>query len=142
MTATSPHGSGRPETNDLPLGPFEGPDGLVARTTPIDPSGLSGPVDLLAVAGDRGMLFEREGAGLACRGEALRIELPAGWSGRAGGAGWSGGAGGGGDIVGEVLGRISAEDAVTRPGTGPLAIGALPFDAGSPATLVVPALVV
>lgn len=80
-----------------------------ARTVP-----LERPVDLTEFAGDDGVLFERDGVGLAGRGEALRIsgtldELP--------------------DRVATALGRI---DGWT------VAVGALPFDRTAMGSVVVP----
>ncbi|MBI3257630.1 MAG: hypothetical protein HYZ59_07585, partial [Actinobacteria bacterium] len=46
---------------------------LVAHTTRLDAD-----VDLIAVAGSDGVLFEQGGAGLAGRGVAARITLPEG----------------------------------------------------------------
>ena len=102
-------------------------------------------VDLLAVAGDGGVLWEHEVGGdpgengdahrrigLAGRGVAARIDLPDGVDGVDGAAG----------RVAEVLGAIRVDDRVGAPGCGPVAVGALPFDHGAPASLVVPALVV
>ena len=102
------------------------PERLAARTVAVDPAN----VNLLAVAGDDGLLFSREGTGLAARGCALRIELP----------------GGIGDPrssrrVTDALAAIGHDDEVGRPGCGPLVIGALPFDPRSPAVLTVPSLV-
>lgn len=89
-------------------------------------------LDLVGVAGDAGLLFTREGAGLAGRGVAMRIDLPDGI-----------GAPGAAARVGEALAGIDVvRDEVEGPGSGPVAIGALPFDPHAPATLVVPALVI
>ena len=98
---------------------------LVARTTRLDQD-----VDLLEHAGDEGVLFEQEGAGLAGHGVALRIELPAGER------------KGGGSVVTGHLAAIERDDEVGLPGCGPVAFGALPFDDGEPASLVVPRVVV
>ncbi|MDQ1394833.1 MAG: menaquinone-specific isochorismate synthase [Acidimicrobiaceae bacterium] len=100
---------------------------LVARTVALDPNT---PLDLLAVAGDDGVLFEREDVGLAGRGEALRIELPYGL-----------GAEDAGQVVAEALASIEVEDEVGLPGCGPVAIGALPFTRSAPGSLVVPAFI-
>jgi menaquinone-specific isochorismate synthase len=43
------------------------------------------------------------------------------------------------DDVDRVLGAIAVDDPIELPGTGPLAVGALPFDPDAPGTLVVPA---
>jgi menaquinone-specific isochorismate synthase len=88
---------------------------LVARTRPVD-----GALDLLALAGATGVLHERGGVGLAGRGVARRVPV--------------------GDAE-AVLASIGVDDAVGRPGTGPVAFGALPFDAAAPATVLVPELV-
>lgn len=98
---------------------------LVARTRRLDAE-----VDLLAVAGDHGVLFERERRGLAGRGEALRIDLP-GSDAAGAAAAWA-----------AAVERIEVDDEVGVPGTGPVAFGALPFDRSAPGSLVVPALVV
>jgi menaquinone-specific isochorismate synthase len=88
---------------------------LAARTEPVD-----GPIDLAAFAGDDGVLFERDGAGIAGRGVALVVRA---------------------DEAADALAAIDTADEVGHPGCGPVAIGALPFDPSrTPAgTLVVPA---
>ena len=100
---------------------------LVATTTRLDED-----VDLLAWAGDAGLLFESSDHGLAGRGEVLRIPLPTGASRAAGTA----------DAVAAALAGIEVADEVARPGSGPVAFAALPFDDDAPAAAVVPALVV
>ena len=92
--------------------------GLVSRTVELD---AGDPVDLVAVAGADGFLFEQEGHGIAGRGVALRIPLVDGLAGHL-------------SVVREVLGSID--------GQGALALGALPFDRDEPASLVVPEVVV
>ncbi len=87
--------------------------GLRAQTVLLD----GGDVDLVAFAGDDGVLFERAGAGLAGRGVALRV---------------------GPDDVADALATIVSDDEVGRPGCGPVALGALPFTPDHPGTLVVP----
>lgn len=87
--------------------------GLTARTVAVP----AAEVDLLAFAGDEGVLFERDGCGLAGRGVALRVEAA---------------------TAVETLAAINAVDEVGRPGCGPVAIGALPFHRAVEATLVVP----
>jgi isochorismate synthase len=87
----------------------------VARTRRLDRD-----VDLLAVAGRDGMLFEQHGCGFAGRGVALRIDAPA--------------------DVADALASIPVDDEVEVPGTGPIAFGALRFDGAGP--LVVPSIVV
>jgi menaquinone-specific isochorismate synthase len=91
---------------------------LVARTRLIDPSEVP---DLLAVAGDHGVVFARSGVGFAGRGEALRVTRSA---------------------ATEVLPAIERDDLVSLPGTGAVAFGALPFSPGADVELVVPELLV
>ena len=85
-------------------------------------------LDLLAFAGDDGLLFVREGVGIAARGEALRIPLPRGTS----------------DVrmVAEALRAIATDDPLHRAGSGPLAIGALAFTPTDAGSLVVPEVIV
>ncbi|MBW3574746.1 MAG: isochorismate synthase [Actinobacteria bacterium] len=89
-------------------------------------------VDLLDVAGSAGVVFAGGDHGLAGRGTAMRIELPSG-PGRLVGAG---------DLVADALAAIERRDEVGLPGCGPVAFAALPFADATPASLVVPALVV
>ncbi|HEV7763326.1 MAG TPA: isochorismate synthase [Acidimicrobiales bacterium] len=98
---------------------------LVARTRRLDRD-----VDLLAVAGADGVLFERGRAGLAGRGVAARIPWTAGDPAAAARA------------AADALAAIDADDQVGQPGCGPVAFGALPFVPGSPCELLVPAVVV
>lgn len=88
---------------------------MIARTTP-----LESDVDLNDVARGDGYLFVREGVGFAGRGVAARVPI---------------------DEVVEFLAAIEHDDAVGDT-NGPIALGALPFLPGAPATLVVPAVVV
>lgn len=88
---------------------------------------LPEPPDLLAQAGDDGLLFRDEHGGLAARGEALRIDLPDGLSDPEAVA-----------SVGRILEEIRTDDPIGRPGTGPVALGALPFDPAAAGHLVVP----
>ncbi|MEA3055830.1 MAG: menaquinone-specific isochorismate synthase, partial [Actinomycetota bacterium] len=88
---------------------------LVARTRRLDRD-----VDLLAVAGRAGILFEQHGCGFAGRGVARRIE--------------------GAQAVDDALAAIEVDDEVGTPGTGPVAFAALPFQGDG--TFVVPELVV
>lgn len=97
----------------------------VARTRRLDAD-----LDLLSVAGDDGMLFERDGAGLAGRGELCRIEVPPLDPAAASAA------------VAEAFDRFEVDDEVGRAGCGPVAFGAFPFDPAQPRTLIVPRLIV
>jgi menaquinone-specific isochorismate synthase len=92
---------------------------------------LEAAPDLLAAAGDDGMLWRGEHGGIAARGEAARITLP-------------GGLADAGSVrrVAEVLDGIGSDDDVGLPGCGPVALGALPFDPAAAGTLVVPRLLV
>jgi len=99
---------------------------LQARSVWLDPEA---DVDLCAVAGGDGWVWERERCGFAGRGVALRIALPAGLRSAS-------------EAVAEALSSIPGDDVVGVPGSSPVAVGALPFDAGAPAELVVPELIV
>lgn len=98
---------------------------LLATTRRVDRD-----VDLLAIAGADGLLFERSRAGLAGRGAALRIAWAAGDPAVAAQA------------AAGALAAIEADDPVGLPGTGAVAFGALPFVRGMAAELIVPALAV
>ena len=71
-----------------------------------------------------------ERTGLAGVGTATRVPVP-----RSGGRADA-------DAVAAALGAIGVDDTVDRPGTGAVALGALPFDPTAPAELVVPRIVV
>ena len=98
---------------------------LLARTRR-----LTDEVDLVALAGDDGLLFSRGGAGFSGIGSALRIDVD-----RSSGAIDA-------SAVQEALERITVENEVGGPGTGAVAIGALPFDRSAPGHLTVPAILV
>jgi menaquinone-specific isochorismate synthase len=98
---------------------------LVARTRRLDLD-----VDLIAVAGESGLLWQRGRAGFAGRGTALEVTVAAGDPTRSAGAAHT------------VLAAVEVDDEVGLPGTGPAAIGALPFDPTRPGTLTVPELLV
>jgi menaquinone-specific isochorismate synthase len=100
-----------------------GPGALVARTTRLDAD-----VDLLVPGG---LLFEGPELGLGGSPDGLRVELPTG-PGRVGAAA---------DVVAAALGAMSVEDEVARPGTGPVAFCALPFEDEAPATALIPTAV-
>jgi menaquinone-specific isochorismate synthase len=102
------------------------PGALRARSVWLD--GAT-PVDLLTVAGADGWLWERERSGLAGRGVALRITVPGGLADAEA-------------AVAAALAAIDTEDEVGMPGSGPVAVGALPFDPRAPLELLVPSVVV
>ena len=87
-------------------------DPFVARTRRVDAD-----VDLAALAGSDGILWEKGRAGFAGRGMALRIPLAS---------------------AAEMLAAIEADDDVRLPGTGAVAFGALPFTDDDATELVVP----
>ncbi len=89
---------------------------MIARTVRLDAD-----VDLLAVAGPDGFLFEEHGAGLAGRGIAARLRL---------------------SDAPEALAAIQTEDEVGLPGCGAVAFGALPFFETADDEVIVPELVV
>ena len=100
---------------------------VAGRGTGIDAS----DVGLLAAAGGDGVLWQHEGFGLAGRGVALRIGLPRGLTDTA--------------AVAEVAGCLAAiqhSGDVAGPGTGAVALGALPFVRDAPGVLVVPRVVI
>jgi menaquinone-specific isochorismate synthase len=94
---------------------------VIARTRRLDRA-----VDLLAVAGTEGVVWERGRFGLAGRGVAHVIPFDAAAPERAAAA----------------LAAIEVDDEIGLPGAGAVAFGALPFAPGATASLVVPALVV
>ena len=100
---------------------------LAGKDTGID----AADVDLLAAAGSEGVLWQHEDFGLAGRGVALRIELPRGLTDTAAVA-----------EVAESLAAIQRGDDVAGPGTGAVALGALPFARDAPGALVVPRVVI
>jgi menaquinone-specific isochorismate synthase len=91
-------------------------DGLHAVTRALDTVD-----DLLDALGPEGFVWSENGAGLATSGVAARV--PA-------------------DRVGDVLATVVVDDEVQQPGTGALAVGALPFDRDADAALTIPARVV
>jgi menaquinone-specific isochorismate synthase len=98
---------------------------LVARTRPLEHNLAYDPFELV---GADGSVFSGEALTLVGVGEAASIVLEAGLLADVGAA------------VGSVLGAIEVDDAVRRPGTGPLAMGALPYDRAAAGRLVVPSL--
>ncbi|MGH9124001.1 MAG: isochorismate synthase [Acidimicrobiales bacterium] len=104
---------------------------LLARTFAL-PEGPEEDLDPIAVGGTSdALLWHREGLSLAGRGVALRLVLPRGLDDPSAVA-----------AVAETLAAIPTEDAVGRPGCGPIVLAALPFDRTAPATLSVPAVTV
>jgi menaquinone-specific isochorismate synthase len=89
---------------------------LVARTREIDR-----PADLVDELDPDGFAWLEDGTGFVTAGIAARVAAA---DARA------------------VLARIDVDDPVTRPGTGAVAVGALPFDATATGELVIPARVV
>jgi isochorismate synthase len=92
---------------------------LVAIARPLGPA-----FDLLANYRPGGFFFERRGLGVAGAGAAARIRAP----------------GGAGRIVqlGQLATAAMAEIRLANGGPAPVAVGALPFDDGWPAELIVP----
>ena len=92
------------------------PDGLHAVTRALDTVD-----DLLDALGPDGFVWAENGVGIATGGVAATV--PA-------------------DSAAAALAAITCDDEVDRPGTGPVAVGALPFDPTAAATLTIPARVV
>lgn len=103
---------------------------LGATTLEVDGSALAGMVRAGGAAADRVLWAQHDLAFLAV-GQALNVPLPAPWTGAAAGP-----------LVEEVLGAMAGSGELGGPGTGPLAMGSLPFSPGDGAHLVVPRLVV
>lgn len=90
---------------------------LHAVTRPLTP-----PDDLLDALGPDGNAWLRDGSGFVTRGVAARIDA---------------------DAAEAALAALEIDDPLGWPGTGPLAVGALPFDPTQPASsLVIPSVVV
>lgn len=92
--------------------------------------GVGDAPDLVAVAGDTGYLFEGRQVRLAGRGTALRFAVDR-RDPRASAT-----------EVADTLAALRGDDDVGRPGTGPVALGAWPFDPDAPGELVVPSVTV
>ena len=101
--------------------------GLVARTRAIEGAPRR-DLDLLGVAGASGVVWVQGRHGLAGRGIAGWITVPGGAGGDAAAA------------VHQALAAIEVDDQVDLPGTGPVALGALPFDPHHDGRLVIPAV--
>ena len=78
-------------------------------------------VDLNAIAGSDGMLFVRNGIGFATQGVAARVASHEAKS---------------------FLTKIQIDDSVNAPGSGPVLIGAIPFDSKEPHDFVLPRILV
>jgi menaquinone-specific isochorismate synthase len=118
----------------MPRPPTNAPPRLAATTGRLAGTGTGispAAVDLLAAAGSDGVLWQHEGFGLAGRGVALRIELPRGLTDTAAVAG-----------VADSLAAIQGGDDVAGPGSGAVALGALPFVRDAPGVLIVPRVVI
>jgi menaquinone-specific isochorismate synthase len=100
---------------------------LASRTRPVPDPG-----ELLDALGPDGFAWLQEGAGMVTSGVAARVVVETG-PGRIARAAAE---------VAALLGGIETDDPLRLPGTGPLAVGALPFSDAVPGTLVVPAVVV
>ena len=99
---------------------------LASRTRPVPDPG-----ELLDGLGPDGFAWLREGAGMVTSGVAARVVVGTG-PGRIGRAAAD---------VAALLEGIETDDPLRHPGTGPLAVGALPFADAVPGALVVPAVV-
>ncbi|MFA5885913.1 MAG: isochorismate synthase [Acidimicrobiia bacterium] len=77
--------------------------------------------DLLDALGPDGFVWAENGVGIATGGVAATVPAAR---------------------VAETLAAITSDDEVGRPGTGPVAVGALPFDPVAPGVLTIPARVV
>ena len=85
--------------------------------------------DLAALADDDAALFVRGTDGVLGLGRSGEITIERG-------------ADGGAQQVSDALGAHDVDDEVDLPGTGPVALGALPFDPSAPGRLVVPRVVI
>ncbi|MDQ6796969.1 MAG: isochorismate synthase [Actinomycetota bacterium] len=103
------------------------PTGLVSRTRPLAEAG-----DLLDSLGHDGAAWLHDGGGLVTSGVAARIGVGLGPDRFRRAA----------DDVAALLDATDTDDPLGLPGTGPLAIGALPFHSQARGQLVVPAVVV
>lgn len=120
-------------TAGAPPAALQGPDpaGLAARTVEIadpDAVGLGDPV-ALAVAGPDGSLLLGPRGSVATAGVAAELRLPAGL-------------GPGAAALVPWLAAVPTTDPLRRAASGPLAVAALPFVPGEPATVHVPAVTV
>jgi len=98
----------------------------LAGTGPWDAAG--GPIRRSAVDIDAGFALVGPRGGLCALGAAATVALPEGLQAAA-------------PTIRRHLAAIATVDPIGRPGSGPLAVGALPFDPTAPTSLVVPRLV-
>ncbi len=101
------------------------PRKLVARTRRLDLE-----VDLVELAGESGLVWQRGRSGFAGRGTAITVPVTAGDPTSSAAAAHA------------VLATIEVDDHLDLPGTGPVALGALPFDPALDGSLAVPELLV
>jgi menaquinone-specific isochorismate synthase len=135
LSRTDPHGK-RPTARPRSPKPgaslsqlSEAAGRLSATTREVDPASVP---DLVRAGGQPGRyLWGRSGQVILGSGEALRLPLPAGWAAPAH-ALW----------VRDVLSAIHTDDDLNVPASGPVAIGALPYDPTRPGHLSIPRLVV
>ena len=131
MTVASPRppaGATGPATAKPPDGHWsEAVQDLYSVTVPVRPELLG---DVVRAGGGPGSrLWSRNDMSLLGRGEALRLPLPAGWADPAHTS-----------AVTQALRLIGSDDPLRAPGSGPVAMGALPYDPGRAGHLVVPRL--
>jgi menaquinone-specific isochorismate synthase len=88
---------------------------LVARTRAIEP-----PARLLDALAPDGFAWRRDGAGFVTAGVAARVQAP---------------------LADQILAGVEIDDAVDAPGTGAIAVGALPFGDAGGGELTIPASV-
>ncbi len=101
-----------------------------AHPRPVRTRRLDRDLDLVDFAGEEGLLWTGEGIGFAGRGVASTIPISLSDPARAAAE------------VAAVLGAVDVDDEVHHLGTGPVALGALPFRRGERGLLVVPEVVV
>jgi len=87
-------------------------------------------VDLVSVAGGSGVLWDSPDTSLAGRGEAARLVVDRSDPARCAAE------------VAAFLGAVDTHDELGAPGSGPVALGAWPFDPDRPAELVLPEILV
>lgn len=103
---------------------------ISSRTRWLD--GSADALEGLGQEGEEGFAWVHQGAGFATSGVAARVEVGTGPD-RLGRAAAD---------AATALAAIECDDAVGLPGTGPIAVGALPFADGVSGALVVPAVVI